>query len=211
VAQTIVVDNIVELKVYCQQGEQVAVNTYHWKASAITGISRTDEQVAVDFAADVAPLYKAWMPSTALFRGIRVQIIHPLPEPVYQANISTAGIGARGADGLAPQLCGLVTKRTVLAGRANRGRMYLPFFAEDQSSADGRPEAAAMVLMSAWANYASTIRTFTSGPNSVTLRPVLWQRVDRTSIDVNAIVVRDAWATQRRRSLVNKPDNFGPL
>jgi len=208
--QTIAVGNILELKIYNQQGAQVAVNVCHFQCTAVGGTSLTDNLVALSLGTGVAPLYKAWMPSTAIHLGVRVQIIQPLPVPVYERNVSNAGVGARGADGLAPQLALCTTKRTALAGRQFRGRIYYPFFAEDQSDASGQPLAAAITAADAASAYLFTNKVIAIGADSVSLSPVVYRRQTGVGTPITVYRANEKWATQRRRSLVNKPDNFGP-
>lgn len=208
--QTLATGNIIELKVFNNLGSQNAINVCHFRVSATGGSSLTDETVATSLAAGVAPLYKAWMPSTALHLGIRLQIIQPLPVPIAITNTSQAGVGARAADAMSPQTAIVVTKRTALAGRQYRGRVYYPFWAEDQNDANGRPTAGGLVLADNANNYLFTNKSIVVGPNSVNLVPVVYRRINSTGTDIVAFVSRDRWATQRRRSQINKADSFFP-
>lgn len=208
--QTVAAGNIIELKIFNQQGAQVSVNVCHFQVASTGGASLSDLVLANSLGTGVAPLYKAWMPSTALHLGVRVQIIQPLPVPVYQRSTSNAGVGARAADGLAPQLAIVTTKRTALAGRQFRGRIYYPFFAEDQSSAVGEPTAGAITLADAASAYLFTNKNIVVGADSVQLTPIVYRRITGSGTVITDFKANSKFATQRRRSLVNKPDNFGP-
>jgi len=207
---TVAAGNIIELKIFNQQGPQVSINVVHFEVTAVGGSSLSDLILAGSLGARVAPLYKAWMPSTALHLGVRVQIIRPLPVPIYQKSTANAGVGARAADGLAPQLAVCTTKRTDLAGRQFRGRIYYPFFAEDQSDSTGSPLAAAITLADAASAYLFTNKNIVVGADSVTMKPIVYRRITGVGTTITSFTARNKFATQRRRSLVNKPDSFGP-
>lgn len=209
-AQTLAVGNIVELKVFNSLGSQIAINVFHFQVTATSGASITDQQAVDGFAAGVAPLYKTWMPATALHLGCRLQVIQPLPIPVFVKNTTSAGIGARGADAMAPAVSICITKRTALAGRQFRGRVYLPFFAEDQNDASGNPTAGATNDSAGLANYILTQKIINPGGGSATMVPVVYRRVNGTGTPVVSYTVRDRWATQRRRSQINKADAHFP-
>lgn len=204
------VGDVLEMKIYNKLNDQVAVNVVHFKVSSLGGAGINDNLIALGFGAGVAPLYKAWMPATALHLGVRVQIISPGVVPVHQRSTIDAGVGARAADGLAPQLCLLTAKKSALAKPRNRGRIYYPFFAEDQNAANGTPSAGAITLADAASAYLFTNKTFTVGADSVTCVPVLWQRAGLTAVNIESFAARDRWATQRRRSSINPSDSFGP-
>jgi len=208
--QTLAIGNIVELKVFNRLADQVAINVFHFRVTATGGGSITDQQACDGFAAGVAPLYKTWMPSTALHLGVRLQIIQPLPTPVFVKNTTNAGVGAVASDGLAPATCICVTKRTALAGRQFRGRMYLPFFTESQNDPSGVPTAGATNDAAGLANYILSQKIINPGAGSATLFPVVYRRVTGNGTDVVSYTVRGNWATQRRRSNINKADSFAP-
>ena len=208
--QTVEVGNIIELKIFNKLQDQVSVNVCHYECTAKGGAGLSDLVIASSLGAGVAPLYKAWMPSTALHLGVRTQIIRPLPMPVYQISVANAGVGARAADGLPPQLAVVTTKRTNFAGRQFRGRIYYPFFAEDQSSATGEPLAAAITLADAASAYLFSNKNIVVGADSCVLQPIVFRRVTGVGTVITGFKANARFATQRRRSGVNKPDNFGP-
>lgn len=206
----LVVGDIIETKVFSKLGEQVAINVYHYRCSAFTGVSRTDQEIANSMESVGGPKYKAAMPGAALHLGTTVQIIQGGVLPVRAVSVTEAGVGARAADALAPQLAVLVRKNTGIAGRANRGRVYLPFFAEDEEDANGEVNAAGQAAATVIAAYYLNQINIAAGGSSVTLDPIIWQRTDRTYVNITSYTVRSLFATQRRRSLINKPDAFGP-
>jgi len=210
VATPVVVDDILEIKTFCKQGSQVGINVLHYRVSSIGGTSRTDDQIATAVEALFAPLYKAWMPSTALWLGLRVQIIKGAVLPTHQEASLLSGVGARAADGIAPQVSGMIQKKTGLAGRANRGRVYCPFLAEDCQTATGQVEAAGIANMTSFAVVAFNPITVNSAGNQAILDPVLWHRGSQTHTAINGYTVLSVFATQRRRSLVNRGDSDTP-
>lgn len=104
-----------------------------------------DCQNVVDFAVDPNPdqsdvdaasatigaAYKAQLNSGSLYQGLRVLVGND-GDPTLLESTSGAGVGTRGLALCPPQTQGLITKKTALAGRRNRGRIFIPDMAESQ-------------------------------------------------------------------------------
>lgn len=209
-ASLVVVDDIVEVKAFCSLGPQQGINVLHYRCSAIGGAGLTDQDLCTTMSAIVAPLYKAYLPTAARYEGLRLQLVWPPPVPVAVTSFSGNGAGGIATDPLPSQATMLSRKNTSLAGRRNRGRIYLPFWCESQSGTDGKPSAAAITLAGTLLAQLLTTQAYAIGGDSVTLVPVLWRRGGPDYQAITSFTTRNAWATQRRRSLINKGDVIGP-
>jgi hypothetical protein len=141
---------------------------------------------------------------------VRLQAIHPAPVAIHVASTTQAGVGTQVTDGLPPQVAMLVTKRSAFAGRAARGRTYLPFLYEGGSGPQGQPTAGLLAQGTSIAQYLLTNKTMTLSGRETSLAPVIWRRLTKTYVNVTDFLVRDRFATQRRRSLLNQGDNHFP-
>lgn len=160
--------------------------------------------------AQLAPLYKAYLPAACSYRGTRLQILDGNPPPIAVKSTGNAGAGLVAQDPLPSQASGLVTKLTNTSGRTGRGRLYLPFWPEGTNDASGFPSAAAQVQMDNIAAVTLTPWAVVIGAVTVTVQPVLLNRALLTTIDITSWTPRGRWATQRRRSEINRADTIGP-
>lgn len=209
-ASIVSLGNVLEVKAFLRQGAQTGINVSHWVMTGGAGASLYDDVVAGFFSTQLAPLYKAYMSQNVSYEGVKLQIIFPAPAKVAVISVAGAGVGALLAECLPPQTALLFTKTTALAGRSNRGRMYLPFWPETASDGIGVPTNAAQAQAAALATYYTQPHTFTVGADSTTLAPILWHKGTANYSLVTQAIVRGAWATQRRRSLINKADATFP-
>lgn len=203
-ANQLLVANIVRLRVVCYTSNQVGINTAHYKVSAVAGAGLTDQAAAVLMDGDLAPLYRAAINNNARYRGVSLQILRPLP--VGAAAISTAndGAGVGPGDLMATQVSGIIGSRANQAGRANRGRVYIPFPSESDNTSAGAPNPAYLATLDPIGNYLFTTRILGVGPDQVTLQPCLWHRTSSTTTSILDYAVRSKWATQRRRGMYGR-------
>jgi hypothetical protein len=204
------IGSVLELKAYTRLQSQNGINVLHYRVSALIGPAISDQAIVSVLDGAAAPLYQAWLPATARYSGLRLQIIAPLPVQAAVIATADAGAGSVASDALPAQTALVVTKRTVLAGRRNRGRAYLPFWPESMNDANGQPTAAAIGLATDWATFFLNPINVAVGPSTVTLTPVLFRKLTLTTVDLFSAQVRVQWGTQRRRSQINKGDIPGP-
>lgn len=199
-------DDILELKTGCRLEAQNGLNVLHYIVTDVVGVSITDAALLDLILNVVAPKFKAYMPATATFSGASLQVIDPPPMAGLTTSVIGAGPGTQVADALPPVASMLFTKRTALAGRAFRGRMYLPFWSEASSDANGDPLVAALALGKAIADVLLAPTLWDDGANGVYLTPVIWHRTTKSYTEVTTYLARTKWATQRRRSQINRGD-----
>lgn len=209
-ATNLAANMILELKFFTKKGVQSGINVRHYNVNSVAGGAMTDQQLCDAMSTTAAPLYKNYLTNGASYTGLRTQIISPLPVAAAVISTNGAGGGTIAGEDLPTAATLLLSLRTNLAGRANRGRVYLPFWSETHNSATGSPTAAAITLATNWANGLIATLNVVVGGVTVNISPVVWQRGPRTSTFVQSTVIRTEWATQRRRSLINRPDTLGP-
>lgn len=195
------VGEIYEGRIYCKLKNQLAINTTHWRVSAVAGIVNDDELAKQLDLAVTTPL-TLLLCSEAQYQGVTVQKVFPLPRTVATLNSFSAGFGAPARPTLPGNLCGLIQKRTNLAGPKFRGRVYVPFPSEeDNTDVEGVPSALYKINMGTYA--AAIFGTFMLAPaggGTATLTPVVLHRADMSTTDVDTTHVSNFWADQRRRS-----------
>jgi hypothetical protein len=191
-------DDIVEVKYVCAMGDQVALNIRHYKVVSIAGDSRNLTQIATFVAQSARPFYLPLLTNQAEFRGCTARRIRPLPKSA-EGLASLPGQGTAGTQPLPPQICGLISLRTSLAGVANRGRVYVPFPDESDSVPPGRPSETYVFNMVNLAIELISDYAIADGPDEAILDEVLFHRNSGTTTDIESTIERNFWATQRRR------------
>lgn len=204
------VNDVLEIKLFTRNGGQTGINVLHYNVQTIGGGAITDQQVADAFSTFIAPSMKALMSTQSSYSGLRVQRISPLPVPVAVTSTNGAAVGTTGVDVIPAQASALISKRTNLAGRMNRGRVYLPFIALNHTTSGGQLNAGGLTAVGNWAAAAMALITIVAGGVTLTMAPVIWNRGPRTLVFVTTAVIRTPLATQRRRSLINRGDVVGP-
>lgn len=148
--------------------------------------------------------------SAAQIAGVSIRDVNSANQPVIASNI-----GGQLGTGLATQLPSetalVVTKRTALAGRQNRGRMYLGGWASDSTIAGDVASAAVVTALQNWANTIASILSAQGYTHCLGLKArSAYTGSTGTSIpgrpahtvDITAMLVRDNhWDSQRRRGL----------
>ncbi len=206
------VNDIYRINIGTHWDQQAGINVTHWRVSTQVGADLTPAVIATDFSAFFAAPFKGLMHNTATYDGVKVQKIWPPPATVPAVVTADSGVGTTGAAGLPPQTCGLLSLRTALAGRANRGRMYLPFPSEqDNVDATGRPSAGYQAVGFTLGGQMITPRIITVGAQTMTFVPGIYHRVTHNFDPFTSRIMRAVWATQRRRGDFGRPNPFGPF
>lgn len=198
-----------EVVFYCQSGPQVSLNVSHWVVSTAVG-APTMEAVALLLGTAFAPLYKACMSSNATYNGVGVKRIIANPtDPVFDSTGN--GVGDSVADIIPNQVAGLISFRSGLAGRSNRGRKYVPFPSEEQNTSNGKPTNDYLTALEALADGYLATQGVTGGGTTITVDCEIYSRKEGTLIPITSYLLRPFWATQRRRSLINRGDAVPPV
>jgi len=201
---------ILAARVWTSDAEQAAVNTYHYTVRSVGALPSTDQDVADTIDNAINATYKALMSVLARYRGVQVQIIFPLPPRVDVQQVANAGAGTAGAITSAKQVTGLISWYTLLAGRAFRGRNYLPFVSNSSVATDGIPTAGYVTNLQTLAVALDGVTAIAIGGRTATVQMGIYHRATHSMTDVNTFVPQQKFATQKRRGAYGKP-NLAPF
>src|SRR5215831_11029109 len=131
---------------------QAAVNTLHYKVSAVGASPGTDLDVANYLDNQFANPYKACISTICEYRGVQCQVLQQVPpyKALTTAAVANAnaGFGLGGTSANAPtQCCGLISIYSGRAGQAGRGRMYIAFPTQSDIAPTGRFTSAYITLL----------------------------------------------------------------
>lgn len=194
----LVVNDIVECKVYCQSAGQISQNIFHYRVANLTGDGATDQDAADKVDTNFAGPYKALLCNFAEYLGSSAQIIKPTRRPACFSNTS-ADSGTAGEEQIPRQVAGLIQLQTATASKHGRGRKFIPFPSEDDNEEDGKPSVGYVANLTALAIQLLTPMEVVGGGETATLQPVLYDRDAGTTLALIKYRVRSVWATQRRR------------
>lgn len=191
--------DLVEVKIYAHSEGQYSINTLHYAVTGVMGSTVTDAAFALSFETAVAPLLKDCMSAGAEYIGISAQIIRPVRRPAVAVNV-LQGIGSVVGDVLPRQVAGLLRKKTSIASRHGRGRVYVPFPSEASNTAAGYPLLAYITALSALGAELDDVRVVNVAADSATFTPVVFNRTALTGISITEMQAASTWATVRRRA-----------
>lgn len=189
-----------------QLGEQAGVNVMHYVVDGQANQPPPAEAVAEHFAGLFALNLRAIMPTVANYTKTVAQKIAPIPLTVAGESELDAGNGDLASSPLPRQVAGLISLRTPFAGRSQRGRMYLPFPATESNDDSYSPTGLYIGALNTIGATRLLTQTVTVGVDSITLDPVIFSRQTGLVYPITAFIVRDAWATQRRRGTFGRPN-----
>lgn len=201
--------NLLHYQLVAQQSEQVAYTGWHYRISLVNPPNPTLGEIVAALDQVFAPLYIALLSSEAIYRGSMIRKVFPLaPSAPAADNTRTAPGGVVGT--LLPrQTSGVISKQTLVAGAAFRGRCYTAFGAQTSSQSNGIPTAAYVTSLTALANaIAGTRHVISLG--TCDLVPCLMHRPPRhvlgDTTDISRCLAKALWGTQRRRGSFGRPN-----
>jgi len=171
-------------------------------------VGTISEQVAADeLSAIMSDFIKDCMSSDASYRGLTLQKIDPPPASDRFISTQGQGPGAAASPVMSTQTAGVISLRTGIAGRRNRGRTYVPFPSEGANEANGKPNATYLVDLGALGTQLAGVQVIApGGGNSCNLVPQVYSRTFDSFRTISSYLVRTEWGTQRRRSQINRGD-----
>lgn len=206
----VLLNDKVQARFYCNQQNQQAINVINFRVKAVTGANQTDAAIADLLSTTFAPSYKDWMTGAQFYEGLRFQVMGPIKLP-YVASVSGAGAGVGLGTNLPSQVAVDVRLKSATFGRRAQGRMYLPFW---NTTFLTQPGYLANTGVTKAANLATIllgdINLVNAGGDITTLRAQIWSKKFNQFYDIDNAQVITAFATQRRRSNINRPDAIGP-
>jgi len=196
---SLTIGDVIQLRVGCYQTPQAGLNILHYKVVAITPPAPTLAEFVTTVDTSVHPLYKELLNSQSEYIGVGARILLPTPSAETSTTLNR-GVGLRLGDPMPSQVAGIITKLTDLPGRANRGRMYVPFPSEESGDLDGTPVAQYVTDLTTLA--ASLLAPWVvtgGGGGDADLDPVVFHELTGLTTPITGNKPRDKWATQRRR------------
>jgi hypothetical protein len=191
--------DIIRVRIGSFTPTQAAINTVHYRVTAVTGGGAELSSIANQIDTTMAPLYRAYMSVGATYRGLSAQTIFPLPKTRSWVSVGHQGGGSVAGDPLPGQVAGIVSVSSVLAGRQERGRLYLPFPSETDNEVPGLPSDACVGRANAIAVALFATVVSGSGADTATLTPCIFHRASNSSSPISVVGAKKLWATQRRR------------
>jgi len=207
---------IVRTRHWSTHAEQSAVITFHWQCAQASGQPVTDFDFAKAIDTIVAPALKAILPTDVTYKGTQAQIISNIPLTLAVPYNTAAGPGLTTAPALPTQTCGLISWYTNNAGRAYRGRTYMPFPAPGEETTGSVPTTAYLTSLS---NLAAALMNTTSVANAaangtIAVAQIILHKQKKGVLPTGALVqgfiIRPKWATQRRRGSFGRA-NVSPI
>jgi len=204
-ATTLSQGDIIEASYNWIQGVQRGVNVIHYRVSATSTAVAQLSEVATALQTAIGTLALTIVPPAVTAFGVALQLISPLPKSVKWSGGELVGPGTYTGTPAAKQISAVITKLSVLGGRANRGRTYVPFPSKDAEDTDGTPTAAYLeAIQDLYDGLLGTLVVSTPG-GIVTLKCIIWHRLTSSYTDVTALRYNDKFGTQRRRGDYGKP------
>lgn len=193
------VNDIIETVAVCVCDNIPAFNVGHFVVSATTGAPVDYQDVVEALDAHWEDEYKTLMSHEANFIGTAMRRIVTDPTDYYTTN-GNLGAGTQMTDVLPFQTAGLFRLRSGAAGRANRGRKYVPFPYEGASDDEGTPNATYLTNLGLLAAKYTGPQTLTIGGSTVTLSGIIFRKATSSFVLIASYLVVGEWATMRSRS-----------
>lgn len=175
------------------------LNTFHVsKASAWTSGQMTI--LANDILSWYTTFYRGVIPNDITLVQIQVRKQDPLDPQAVDLAVTSGGTGTRGGPTEAGNVSVTMSERTGLAGRAYRGRMYVPGIIEGDVTADDR--IGSSLIAGLTAAISNLITDLVSAGFALTVfhRPGLTPHIrDNTFNNVLFYVIENIIDSQRRR------------
>ncbi len=209
-ARTILVTDLISLRVWCTQGtpdQQATVTTFDYYIDPGTFVSgMTDLQLCTSLDGAAAPVFKALICTTAFYRGVQLTYLNVTPLPATQFFNGNNGAGTFGANSMPTQVRGITKRQTAFAGPRYRGRIYWPFPAVGAATSSGGMTGA---YQTAITNVLSALcpttgLTVISGGGTAKVLPILWNRHLRLATNITAYGSDIGFATQKKSGYYGK-------
>lgn len=151
-----------------------------------------------------------FLATTTQLAFVTIRDVNSEDQPIFSSDNGGAP-GSSASPELPDEVSLVITKRTALIGRENRGRIYVPGWATNSLGSGNTVAAAAVTALQTWANtisgaLAAQGYTFVIGHRHrlayTTPHGTPVEERPKGSVPITSLVVRDNhWDSQRRRGL----------
>lgn len=202
------IGDVYKVRFCCYTPTQIGLNITHWKTVAEAGVGASLADIALKMNDTFAPLYKPAITGAARYRGVGVTLILPPPATAEITNTVLDGAGTAGVMAAPTQTSGIITIKDGLAGRAHRGRIYIPFPDQISVSPTGGNTLAYEASLNTLLGAFGANQTCGVGGNTTTLQLGIFHRlpVPGNATVVTFLTTPDKFATQRRRGEYGRPN-----
>lgn len=194
-----VVNDVLELKIFCSAADQLGINVRHFRVASVEGAGLPLDALADTVSGILAPLYIAALGTNSRFEGVTLRKVWPLPLTLAFPDTSDASAGAVASDTLPRNVAGLIKLGSIEAGRAKRGRMYIPFPTEDHNDANGHPNAGYTGLLQAIGDSMVGPQLWKTAGDGFSVVGVLFRRLGGLQTVLTEAFPRKIWGRQIRR------------
>lgn len=206
--------DLLQVKIGCYCQGQAGINVLHLRAGAKTdpALEVTLDEVAETVDDLMEALYKPLLTGVASYYGVQVTRIRPFPRSVSAVAAGNEGPGTGGTAALPLQTSAVITLQTNLAGRSNRGRIYIPF--PDETANDNAAAMPTLAYDTLLSNLAATFAnkvTFTQAGQSMDFYWVIAKDGGTSTIDLDRARANRKWGTQRRRGNYGQKNVYPPF
>lgn len=197
----VVSGGVVRHVMYCTIPGQVSSTKRDWQCTNITGgTSIGSSDILVDLDLMAATLFTDAISNEATYYGSLLYYQTPVGTPPRpESTTGNSGIGINVSPLLPTQTCGLVSLYSNDLGKTGQGRIYVPFPYIAAIDVDGSPDAGYIAGLNNFVTAFTTPRNIVSGGATGTFAPCLYTPGGPPPKFLTSGIVRDAWATQRRR------------
>lgn len=197
-----------ELKTFCTQQDQQAINVYHCVLQAKLAGGCTLQALSDELVNTLGSLYPPCLSTAAAFQGITMRRLAP-GTPSVTIVSSDHAVGTGGIGELPSQVSSLLSFQTNFSGRAHRGRVYIPFPGSADVNTDDTLKAGLITAINAIGTLVETDQDVKpDGTNGWTVRFGVYHRASKTQDTITGHKTRSYVATQRRRSRISGGDAF---
>lgn len=150
---------------------------------------------ADDLSVDLAAAYKDQLDTGSTYDGLHILVGQAVGDPLVVDSVANAGAGTVGGAKMPPNVQGLISKRTGVSGRKNRGRVYIADMLVSQVNSQGG-------IASAGVTKLGTIAAALFDANSsaaVFGAPHILHTGPEAPTEITSMFAEATVATQRRR------------
>lgn len=199
-----------QVKIFCKFAPQLSVNIRHYIITAVSNPG-TEQKLCDAVSLALGSAIKPLLAGLASFFGVETQKLVGAAFVTQATSNSGIGSGSVTSDGLPGQVSGLISLRTGLPGRANRGRLFIPFPAEADNNATLAFPAPDLSYITRLATLGLllvtlTVTTTDSPASVVTLAGQIYHRGSNSFTPATTAVGQPNWATQKRRGGYGAPN-----
>jgi len=191
--------NVCKVSLIFARDVREAINTFHVDRAG--GWSLADmANLATRVHTWYSTYYKQCIPTNIALQVISLRVYNPVAPLAYDLPISPGEAGTRTGTAEAANVTITMSERTGLAGRAFRGRMYVPGISENDALANDTASSVLTSLLST--AMAQLIVALFNAPEVMAVfhRPHIPPHVlDNTATQVLTYVIENVLDSQRRR------------